>query len=47
LVGLYLYGSTLPVYVQSKVGDLALVGTVPMYGLWQFIVRLRLALHRL
>jgi MFS family permease len=40
-MGLYLYGSTLPVYVQSKVGDLALVGTVlSMYGLWQFIVRL-------
>ena len=40
-MGLYLYGSTLPVYVQSKVGDLALVGTVlAMYGLWQGIVRL-------
>lgn len=40
-MGLYLYGSTLPVYVQSKVGDLAMVGTVlSMYGLWQFIVRL-------
>jgi DHA1 family multidrug resistance protein-like MFS transporter len=40
-MGLYLYASTLPVYVQSKVGDLALVGTVlSMYGLWQMIVRL-------
>jgi len=40
-MGLYLYGSTLPVYVQNQVGDLALVGTVlSMYGLWQFIVRL-------
>lgn len=38
---LYLYGSTLPVYVQSKVNNLAVVGTIlSMYGLWQFIVRL-------
>lgn len=40
-MGLYLYGSTLPVYVQNKVGDLAVVGSIlSMYGLWQFIVRL-------
>ena len=44
-MGLYLYASTLPIYVQNKVvnqaGDLVLVGTVlSMYGLWQFIVRL-------
>lgn len=40
-MGLYLYGSTLPVYVQSKVSDLAVVGTIlSMYGLWQAIVRL-------
>lgn len=40
-MGLYLYGSTLPIYVQGKVGDLAIVGSIlSMYGLWQFIVRL-------
>jgi MFS transporter, DHA1 family, multidrug resistance protein len=40
-MGLYLYGSTLSVYVQSKVGDLAIVGSIlAMYGLWQGIVRL-------
>ena len=40
-LALYLYGSTLPIYVQGKVGNLALTGTVlSMYGLWQFIVRL-------
>lgn len=40
-MGLYMYASTLPVYVKSIVGDLALVGTVlSMYGLWQMIVRL-------
>ena len=40
-MALYTYGSTLPVYVQSKVGNLAVVGTIlSMYGLWQCIVRL-------
>jgi MFS family permease len=40
-MSLYLYASTLPVYVESKTGDLALVGTVlAMYGLWQMLVRL-------
>jgi len=40
-MSLYLYASTLPVYVEGKTGDLALVGTVlAMYGLWQMLVRL-------
>ena len=40
-LSLYLYASTLPLYVQSKVDNLAVTGTVlSMYGLWQFIVRL-------
>jgi DHA1 family multidrug resistance protein-like MFS transporter len=39
--GLYLYMPTLPVYVQGKVENLAVVGTIlSMYGLWQMIVRL-------
>jgi MFS transporter, DHA1 family, multidrug resistance protein len=39
--GLYLYGATLPVYVQGKVNNLAVAGTIlSMYGLWQFLVRL-------
>jgi MFS family permease len=38
---MYLYMSTLPNYIQGKVQDLAVVGTVlSMYGLWQAIVRL-------
>lgn len=38
---LYVYVPTLPVYVQSKVISLAMVGTVlSMYGFWQFISRL-------
>jgi len=38
---MYLYMSTLPNYIQGKVQDLAIVGTVlSMYGLWQAIVRL-------
>jgi MFS family permease len=38
---LYLYLPTLPTYIQGKVHDLAIVGTVlSMYGLWQAIVRL-------
>lgn len=44
-VGLYLYVPTLPVYVQSKSDDLALVGLVlSMYGLWQAVVRLPLGI---
>ncbi len=38
---LYVYVPTLPVYVQSKVASLALVGGVlSMYGFWQFVSRL-------
>lgn len=37
----YLYVPTLPTYVLSRTGDLALVGSVlSMYGLWQAIIRL-------
>lgn len=44
-IGLYLYVPTLPVYVQSKTSDLALVGVVlSMYGLWQAIIRLPLGI---
>lgn len=40
-LALYLYGSTLPIYVKGKVDDLALTGSVlAMYGLWQMIARL-------
>jgi MFS family permease len=40
-VSLYLYVPTLPVYVQGKVDDLALVGTIlSMYGLWQMFSRM-------
>lgn len=40
-VGLYLYVPTLPLYIQQKTSDLALVGiTLSMYGLWQLISRL-------
>ncbi len=40
-LALYLYVPTLPVYVQSKTSDLALVGTVlSMYGLFQLLARL-------
>ena len=39
--GLYLYMSTLSVYVQAKVNNLAVAGSIlSMYGLWQMIVRL-------
>ncbi len=42
---LSLYVSILPSYVQSKVGDLAVVGVVlSMYGLWQAIIRLPLGI---
>jgi MFS family permease len=38
---LYVYVPTLPVYVQSRVQNLALVGGVlSMYGFWQFVSRL-------
>lgn len=44
-VGLYLYAPTLPLYVQSKSTDLALVGLVlSMYGLAQALVRLPLGI---
>ncbi len=40
-VALYLFVPTLPVYVQSKVNDLALVGVIlSMYGLWQIFSRM-------
>jgi MFS family permease len=40
-LGNYLYSPTLPVYVQSKVNDLASVGTIlAMYGLWQALDRI-------
>lgn len=42
---LYLYVPTLPLYLQTKTGDLALIGTaLSMYGLWQLIVRLPLGI---
>ncbi len=44
-LALYLYVPTLPIYLQSKTSDLALVGTaLSMYGLWQLIVRLPLGI---
>jgi MFS family permease len=44
-VGLYLYVPTLPIYVQNKSDDLAMVGLVlSMYGLWQALVRLPLGI---
>jgi MFS family permease len=42
-VSLYTYVPTLPVYIESKVGNLAAVGGVlSMYGLWQAFIRLPL-----
>ncbi len=42
---LYLYVPTLPLYLQTKTSDLALIGTaLSMYGLWQLIVRLPLGI---
>lgn len=39
-VTLYLYMPTLPVYVEGKANDLAMVGVVlSMYGLWQALAR--------
>ena len=44
-MGLYLYVPTLPIYLQTKTSDLALVGTaLSMYGLWQLIIRLPLGI---
>jgi MFS family permease len=44
-IALYLYMPTLPMYVQSKSDNLALVGVVlSMYGLWQVITRLPLGI---
>lgn len=39
--GLYFYVPTLPVYVQDRVGNLVVTGTIlSMYGLWQAVSRL-------
>jgi MFS family permease len=44
-MGLYLYSPTLPLYVQDKTDNLAVVGVVlSMYGLWQLLVRLPLGI---
>jgi DHA1 family multidrug resistance protein-like MFS transporter len=44
-ISMYLYVPTLPLYIQSKTPDLALVGTaLSMYGLWQIISRLPLGI---
>lgn len=44
-ISLYTYVPTLPVYVESKSDNLALVGVVlSMYGLWQLIIRLPLGI---
>jgi MFS family permease len=44
-VALYVYVPTLPTYVQSKSGNLALVGVVlAQYGLWQALIRLPLGI---
>lgn len=41
----YAYSPTLPLFVQSKTGNLSLVGiTLSMYGLWQMIIRLPLGI---
>jgi MFS family permease len=40
-LALYLYVPTLPIYIQTKTSNLALVGTVlSMYGLWQLFSRM-------
>ena len=42
-VSLYLYVPTLPVYIQLKTSDLAVVGTIlGMYGFWQMVIRIPL-----
>jgi MFS family permease len=44
-MALYLYVPTLPVYVQTKTDNLALVGVIlAMYGLWQALIRLPLGI---
>jgi MFS family permease len=44
-MSLYLYVPTLPMYVQTKTANLAMVGTVlSMYGLWQALTRLPLGI---
>jgi MFS family permease len=44
-IGLYLYVPTLPLYIQTKTSDLAMVGTaLSMYGLWQIVSRLPLGI---
>ncbi|MEN4098646.1 MAG: hypothetical protein ROW52_01870, partial [Anaerolineaceae bacterium] len=42
---LYFYVPTLPIYTESRVESLALVGVVlAMYGLWQAVLRLPLGI---
>lgn len=42
---MYLYVPTLPVYVEGKINNLAMVGVVlSMYGLWQAVLRLPLGI---
>lgn len=42
---LYFYVPTLPVYVESRVNNLAAVGTIlSMYGLWQALIRFPLGI---
>lgn len=44
-ISLYLYVPTLPTYVQTKTGSLAVVGIVlAQYGLWQAVLRLPLGI---
>ncbi len=44
-ISLYLYMPTLPVYCESRVEDLAIVGVIlSQYGLWQAVVRLPLGI---
>ena len=44
-MALYLYMPTLPTYVASKTGNLALVGVIlAQFGLWQAIIRLPLGI---
>ncbi len=44
-MSLYLYMPTLPTYVASKTGNLALVGVIlAQFGLWQAIIRLPLGI---
>lgn len=44
-ISLYLYMPTLPIYAQTKIENLALVGAMlSMYGLWQAIIRLPLGI---